>query len=116
MISKVYKFNKQKSRWYIDIPHWSGSQADLEMVAGADTFLEKIAEGRTTVNLLICDYKTRRKNMERLYLFDQNGLGGANYYLTEYKGESFDHKMWLCPVTLYVFNQKYPEIIYFKEI
>ena len=34
------KFNKEADRWYIDLPDWTGTKGELEMVAGADTLLD----------------------------------------------------------------------------
>jgi len=37
-ISRKLKFYKEADeRWYVELPEWEGSKADLEMVAGADT-------------------------------------------------------------------------------
>ncbi len=35
---KKFKFNKEaQNRWYIELPEWTGSKSELEMVFGADT-------------------------------------------------------------------------------
>ena len=39
----VYKFYKENSTWYIDLPTWQGDKADLAMVLGADTLLDHLA-------------------------------------------------------------------------
>ncbi len=48
---KNLKFYKEKDgRWYVDLPEWTGSKADLEMVCGADTLLDKLSkEGNRVV-------------------------------------------------------------------
>ena len=40
-------------RWYIDLPNWKGSKADLEMVCGADTFLDEISNRGHVVKLKV---------------------------------------------------------------
>ena len=41
-----YKFYKEETgRWYVDLPEWEGEKAELEMVLGADTFLEILSQG-----------------------------------------------------------------------
>ena len=49
---KTFIFNKEKDgRWYVELPEWPGNHAELEMVAGADTLLEKLANGKRSVNI-----------------------------------------------------------------
>lgn len=45
---KVFKFYRDKTpigrkAWYVDLPEFKGPKAELEMVAGADDFLEMVA-------------------------------------------------------------------------
>jgi len=41
---------------------------------------------------------------------------GAYYHVDSFKGETINHQLWLCPVTEYVFEGGYPEIIFIKLI
>jgi len=53
---KQHRFILEDSSWYIDLPQFleqGGNKADLEMVSGADTMLDIIAEGKTEVTLQI---------------------------------------------------------------
>jgi hypothetical protein len=36
-------YRTTEDRWYIDLPEWKGSIADLEMIEGADTMLDKLS-------------------------------------------------------------------------
>lgn len=45
-------FKKLAQRWFVDIP-WAGSIDDLQMVNGADDFLEWYAAGLESVKLKI---------------------------------------------------------------
>ena len=53
---KRLKFYKESdNRWYVDLPEWIGSKAELEMVAGADSMLEYMAEGERQVWLVLSE-------------------------------------------------------------
>ena len=48
------KFNKEADRWYIDLPDWTGTKGELEMVAGADTLLDELdLDKDNVVNLTV---------------------------------------------------------------
>jgi hypothetical protein len=118
---RTFKFYKEAdSRWYVDLPEWEGPKADLEMVAGADSFLEILAEGEGKVDVILsvtpfagADTLT----MSRLGRIEGWELGsGAWYDLNQYKSISFDGlEMWLCDVTKFVFGD-FPKEIYFSKV
>jgi len=105
---KNYKFTKEKDRWYINLPEWEGNKEDLEMVSGADTMLDILAQGEEEINVTI--------STEPFYgyfislYFQEEAYGGANYDLIS---EMHSFPVWLCCVTKFVFG-KFPEIIYIK--
>lgn len=119
MKSKSFKFFKNKfNEWYIDLPEWKGEQWELEMVAGADDFLEIVAQGN--------DEAFIQMSLEPFVLFtepietnaftliktkDTPDIGGANYLLTEWYGTKYNLELWLCHVTEFVFG-KMPDVIY----
>jgi len=113
-----FKFYKEPNgEWFVDLPEWEGSKADLQMVAGADTFLEILSQGEQTVNVIL---STTHFNgcevLEMKYLGRIEGweLGeGAWYELKTYMGLEYKLDMWLCDVTKFVFNH-FPEKIFFK--
>ena len=113
----TYKFYKDEYGWFIDIPEWEGEVWDLQMVFGADTFLEILSQGDSEVYLTLSN-EPFHDDCEVL-LFEHYGrleaweLGeGAWYLLSNYKGISYDLRMWLCDVTKYVFGDL-PDKIYF---
>ena len=111
---KTYKFYKEApNRWYIDLPEWKGSKADLEMVAGADHMLDYMAEGENEVYLVISEEWFERA--DSLKLLQLNEYSGADYFLEKYRGIDIQLKMWLCDVTKFVFG-KFPETIYISKI
>lgn len=113
---KPYKFYKESDgRWYIDLPQYleaGGDKADLEMVAGADTFLDIIAEGKTNVYALLSEQPF--ENCDELTRIHRDTFSGSYYLLQRYRETVFDNfEMWLCDVTAYVFGGKFPDTIYF---
>ena len=114
---KIYRFYKDEYGWFVDLPEWEGNRFDLQMVSGADTFLELLAQGENVVFVTLstkpfedCDvlefeYYGRLESWE---------LGEGGWYrLMSYQGQSYDLSMWLCDVTKYVFGD-FPDRIYFK--
>ncbi len=113
---KSYKFYKEyDNRWYIDLPKWEGTKEELEMVCGADTMLEYFAEGNNEVELCISEkYFDNSDKLEFIRLADKIE-NGAFYLLREYKDIEFNLELWLCDVTLWVFD-KFPKNIYISVI
>ena len=78
----------EDGRWFVILPEWDGLQEDLEMVDGADTFLDF------------------------LEMVGHDQLGGT-YRVNGVDG--FDQEVWLCNVVHFIFGE-HPETIYFKEV
>lgn len=112
------KFEKEGFDWFAVIPEWEGSRADLQMVCGADTWLDILCQGEWHVWLTISDEPF--DGAEKLHLIDLNRYNGeevgsgASYLLKNYLGGiEYNLEMWLCDVTKFVFGD-FPKIIYFK--
>jgi len=104
-------YRKEDGTWWIDLPGYiaqGGDPAELQMVAGSDDFLELIAEAKDKVRLQISEQKV--KGFYELKRVDEIPTTSGRYY---YDDQS-ENLMWLCPVTLWVFEGRYPEIIYYK--
>lgn len=100
--------------WYIDLPEWKGDPEDLQMIQGADQWLDLMSNA-TEVTLSIAD--TDFENAEFLTLIrlgESNLGGGGNYFLERYQKQNVNLKIWLCEVVEFIFD-KYPQRIYFKE-
>jgi hypothetical protein len=115
-MTRSLKFYRDPDGWFVDLPEWEGSKADLQMVAGADVFLDIMSQGENEVYLTLSDTPMDNcsqltfKEIGRLEGFE---LGeGAWYVLNEYIGIEYNHDMWLCDVTKFVFGE-FPKIIYF---
>jgi len=131
---KYEMFYKENGMWYISLPEFInmglGNKNNLLMVDGSDTFLDILSgyEPNTTpdgtkISLVLCD-KEFLGFTHRLTKID-NGLNqdllnkvghapvdyGAYYMVEEIPG----HKLWLCPVTEYVFDGIYPEKIFLRK-
>lgn len=114
-MSTHYKFYKtENDRWYIDLPEWTGVQADLEMVAGADKMLDELSNNGDEITLDISDlYSDKDKWNEAVILerhrkYSQLEGGGAEY-------KWGDKIIWLCDVTKFVFGG-FPKYIVFRVV
>jgi hypothetical protein len=115
---ETYKFIKEASGWYIDLPSYleqGGSKGDLAMVAGADTMLDIMAEGNSEVTLAIDTKPFEQADHLELTEICSPTMGGGHYLLHTYKHHPIAHKMWLCSVTNFVFGYL-PEHIYVQKL
>lgn len=114
---RTYRFYKDQYGWFVDLPEWVGERWDLQMVMGADDFLELLAQGETEVYVTLSkDPFDGCETLELIHLGRLEGpeLGeGAWYILDEYVDLPYTLKMWLCDVTKFVFGE-FPSKIYFK--
>ncbi len=114
---RQFKFYKDDLGWFVDLPEWTGEKWELQMVSGADTFCDILAQGENEVYVTLstepfdgCDV------LEFLYLGGLEGpeMGeGAWYALDQYVDLPLNLTMWLCDVTKFVFGD-FPSKIYFK--
>ena len=121
MVKKFYQ--EEDGRWYIDLPDYIesgvGTKSNLEMVAGADTFLSALAQGETTITLKFTDEQFIGHHVELIKssnhgytpeLLDEAELDAGAWYTVK----DNNHDLWLCPVVLYLFNNTYPENIFIQ--
>ena len=117
IMKRQFKFYKEETgRWYVDLPEWEGDKDELEMVAGADIFLEILAQDEPEVYVTLSDEEFEGSEiLEMKYLGTTEGWemgSGAWYKLISYMGMEFILDMWLCDVTKFVFGS-FPKNIYF---
>lgn len=110
-ITKTMRFYKTpENKWFADIQKWSGPTSDLEMMLGADTMLDIIAQGEREVVLGL-------SNTPAIFLitsleFVSKKESGAEYTLSVINGIGFqDLKVWLCIEIIALFGG-YPKNIY----
>lgn len=117
---ETFKFYKDNKRWYIDLPKWEelfNERDSLEMVEGADLMLDHIAGvNRTEVWLKISDTLILRNYLDMTQICDPeiDLKTGADYIMTNYNGQPFIQKVWLCDVMKFVFGG-FPNVVYFEE-
>lgn len=112
MKTKLRFYKTNEGRWYADLPEYldkkMGTLADLEMVSGADEWLDKLSNGTDSVTLALSDTEALANSIVH--------KGDGVYIAEMYDGKYVNHKLWLCPVTLFVFNGHYPNRIYYTVI
>lgn len=108
------RFYKKESRWFCYLPKYiasGGTEADCEMVAGADTWLDYLSNNGDEITLDISKEIEMSNRIDRVH---EDGFG-ATYMAYEYNEKPINHQLWICPVTLFVFNE-YPQTIYYKIV
>lgn len=117
IMRRQFKFYKEDTgRWYVDLPEWEGEKAELEMVSGADLFLDILSQGEGVTYVTLSDEEFPGSEiLEMKYLGTLEGWemgSGAWYKLISYMGLEYKLDMWLCDVTKFVFGS-FPKNIYF---
>jgi hypothetical protein len=111
---KTLSFYKREGLWYADLPEYieaGGSEEDCLMISGADTWLDMLAEGASRISVRI---SIKEILPEKINLLEKDESGGT-YIASTYKGKSYAHQLWLCPVTLFVLGD-YPGVIYYEKM
>lgn len=112
-MTREIRFYNRDGKWYADLPDYienGGSEADCEMIAGADTWLDYLSNGWDSVIIKISNSEVLKKTMS---LLDEDEFG-ATYITYNPSSPSCPHQLWLCNVTLFIFNE-FPNIIYYEQ-
>jgi len=109
----LLKFAREGKKWYIVLPEWRGRKAALQMISGADTLLNYIAEGKLEVVLYVDEEDF--DGAECMTLIEKCFWNGAFYRIETYKNNELNLKLWLCDVTKVVLGE-FPEKIYFSKV
>lgn len=123
---------EQNGLWYADLPEFLerglGTKSNLLMVDGADSLLDIIAcyTNYTKLKLDVTEFEGFDAVLDKINigknqeLLDQIGHAtveyGAYYLVKDYQGDTINHRLWLCPVTEYVFGGCYPDQIFFQKL
>jgi len=126
-----HSFYKENGIWYIDLPEFLelgfGTLANLMMVDGSDTFLDFLSNNGNEVTIQMSPepfdgytYQLRGEkiglNKKILEFIGHAPVSHGKYYTVL---EHNNHRLWLCPVTEYVFGNYgdgYPDNIYIKVV
>lgn len=104
-------FEKICDRWYVVMDDYAGDHEDLEMVDGADTFLDFITMDDKSATIEILDEETQNGDCSALTMIDHDDFGGT--YQVE-NCNLYDRTVWLCNVAHLFFNGEHPEKVFFK--
>lgn len=99
-------FEKDNMEWYIILPEWKGSKADLAMVSGADTLLDQLSNYTNSVSIEV-SLEPIYDSSIHLSKVRNCWFNGADYITCS------GHKLWLCNVTKFVFGDL-PNNIYIR--
>lgn len=99
-------------KWYVILPEFQGDRAELQMIDGADTMLEMFANGEPLVSVTVSDELLEDADVLNFVRYTPI-CGGADYLLYKHDGEIVNLDVWLCDVTLQVFDT-FPSLIYIK--
>lgn len=115
---KKYRFYKEDdNRWYIDLPEWTGSKSELEMVAGADTMLDYFAADKKEVWMYVSENEIKDGYTLEFIRYATEINNGALYKFYNYQEHIHSvtlFEVWLCDVTKFVFGY-FPKSIYMKK-
>ena len=118
------RFYKKDHLWYVDLPDYIdaglGTYNNLLMVDGADQWLDIISNHGTELWLKIqttlfegAQYTLVSEELGiDMGLLTRVGHAPVTYGMYYTVPELQNHRLWLCPVTEYVFDGIYPERIW----
>jgi hypothetical protein len=112
-----HRFVKEDGQWYIDLLEYlqqGGTKGDLQMVAGADTMLDIIAQGKDSVTVTLDTRPFKGADLVQLLQRCDPAVGGGDYFMKTFNGQEVNRQMWLCSVTTFVFGD-IPEKIYVRK-
>lgn len=110
---KSLRFYKQGTEWFADVA--GHTQAQNQMVAGADTLLDAMSSGGSEVKVVLsADLDNPDEWMIHLHLVEHDKFG-ATYRVKRAK-EGGSSLAWLCNVTHDVFGGEHPKDIYVHSI
>ena len=117
MIQRNLAFNKtEKGEWWLVLPEWKGDPEDLQMIEGADLWLDLVSGQHSSVKLTLSDTSFEEsENLSLMRIREENFGGGGIYFLENYQNKKVHLKLWLCYITEFVFG-KIPQKIYFKVV
>ncbi len=125
------RFYKEDNRWYLDSVKYieqGGTKAELEMVSGADRLLQLLSSYSVNVPKHPYDIWAELGYVQEVRYASDVVLDiqtvpfvGANTLMKLpeegwYTQLNDGHLLWLCPVTLFIFDGVYPDFIYYKKI
>lgn len=103
---KIFEFVKVGGVWFYWWPDFDGGPEELAMVNGADDLLDSL--DNRFVRLQMVDPSVAKLVLSKI----EEDENGATYLC---KSRYYNDRVWICPVTLLIFNE-YPQNIYLSEL
>ena len=103
---KTFEFVKVGGVWFYWWPDFDGDPGELAMVGEADDLLDSLDD--RFVRLQMVDPSVAKIVLSKI----EEDESGATYLC---KSKNYNDRVWICPVTLLVFNE-YPQNIYLSEL
>lgn len=114
-MKRDFRFYKTtKGDWYIDLPEWKGDPEDLQMIQGADEWLDLLGNSDEILLTIASSPFDNAEFLTLIRLGEPNLGGGGNYFLESYQNQKIELKIWLCEIVEFVFGE-YPQRLYFIE-
>jgi hypothetical protein len=122
------RFYKENEIWYIDLPEFLdegfGTKANLMMVDGSDELLDILSKNTKEVTVEFshqpfdgATYNLRAQQIgSNQDLLSKIGHAFVSYGMYYKVKELNDMRIWLCPVTEYVFGGSYPREIFVRVV
>jgi hypothetical protein len=122
------RFYKENEIWYIDLPEFLeqglGSKFNLMMVDGSDDLLDILSKNGTEVYLEFshlpfdgATYTLRAQQLGKNQdLLSRIGHALVSYGMYYNVRELDNMRIWLCPVTEFVFGGSYPREIFVRVL
>ncbi|MFM7901170.1 MAG: DUF6717 family protein [Bacteroidota bacterium] len=97
--------------WFIVLKTWPGPKSALQMVLGADTLLDMLSKDGKTVEVELMSEAASR---DFVAIKDTKTPTTSGRWYNVFRDGVQVHRMWLCPVTRFVFMGRYPGEIKFS--
>lgn len=115
-IRNFHFYKNKEGEWYFDWPAWKGDPDDLQMIEGADKWLDLISHNANEVDLAIALESFEGAEVLNLVRLKEENLGGGGIYELQYHADNEPNlTLWLCDVTEVIFGL-IPEQIYFRTV
>lgn len=116
-MKKELRFYKEENKWYLDFPGFleaGGDKSSLEMILGADNFLNSVANNKSEVRIMVdaknSDLPKKKDTTKFYFTMSSNTVEDGRFYIS-----SDNYVMWLCPVILLIFDS-YPKLLIINKI
>jgi hypothetical protein len=113
----TYQFFKENGGWHVRLPKGKKKgkeQSHVDMLDGADSMLNLLAEGKTEVTLTLNTEPFENAEVLELLSPCKPFLEGGYYLLREHDGKEINYEMWISDVTQFAFGD-IPEKFYVKR-